>query len=98
MQGGMVVGCGVARGEGSSLEFSQVEWLCRLPGLRGWWLAGLFFFLKDFSSSVNTFELRILSTYWHLNIKFRRELVRHGLCFGVFVSVSSTAGEEQGRS
>lgn len=80
MQGLLVVGCSVAGGDGSSLQVLTGGVAVSQAGLRSWWLAGRF--LKDFSSSVNTFEH---FEDWHLHSSA-------GLCFRIFVSVFSKAG------
>lgn len=84
MQGLLVVGSSVAGGDGSSLQVLIGGVAVSQAGLRSWWLAGLFFFffLKDFSSSVNTFE-HFEDCHLHSSA---------GLCFRIFVSVFSKAG------
>lgn len=82
MQGLLVVGSSVAGGDGSSLQVLTGGVAVSQAGLRSWWLTGLFFFLKDFSSSVNTFE-HFEDCHLHSSA---------GLCFRIFVSVFSKAG------
>lgn len=62
-------------------KFSQVAWLFRRQASE---VGGSldFFFLKDFSSSVNTFE-HFEDCHLHSSA---------GLCFRIFVSVFSKAG------
>lgn len=63
-------------------KFSQVAWLFRRQASEVGGSLDFFFFLKDFSSSVNTFE-HFEDCHLHSSA---------GLCFRIFVSVFSKAG------